>query len=454
MSAKKNTNKSIFVSSTFRDMQAERDALRDFVLPRVNEFAAQYGRAVEIIDLRWGVDTASVSEAEQNHKVLRTCLDEIERSRPFFLGLIGDRYGWTPPRPDMEAALNAAQFSLDNLNKSVTALEIEYGVLRSENPPVCLFYFRESPDYTAMPEELCRIYRDEAEGLEKLAKLKDEIRARFKGDIKNYTAEVREKGLSVSKDWADTVAADITAKLREEWGEPAATPPDWKEQERDMQEAFRESRTAHFAGRTAAIADMAAFCLGRETTTQLLMLQGEAGSGKSGLLCKVMDKIEEQCLLLPFSCGISSRSSFAENMLRYFISLICEKLSLQDDSDTITKFQDLKDRFIELLFSSCQKMRVVVVVDALDQLAGGDEARRMLWISGRLPENFRLLCSIIDGPETEAVRHLGGEIRSMPPIDTADEAAIIHGIAARHHKQIASAVVHMCNVRIDIHPYK
>jgi hypothetical protein len=151
MSTKKNTNKSIFVSSTFRDMQAERDTLRDFVLPRVNEFAAQYGRAVEIIDLRWGVDTASVSEAEQNHKVLRTCLDEIKRSRPFFLGLIGDRYGWTPPRPDMQAALDAARFSIDDFNKSVTALEIEYGVLRSENPPVCLFYFRESPDYATIP---------------------------------------------------------------------------------------------------------------------------------------------------------------------------------------------------------------------------------------------------------------------------------------------------------------
>jgi tetratricopeptide (TPR) repeat protein len=441
MSDKKNANKSIFVSSTFRDMQAERDALRDFVLPRVNEFAAKYGRAVEIIDLRWGVDTASVSEAEQNHKVLRTCLDEIERSRPFFLGLIGDRYGWTPPRPDMEAALEAAQFSLDDLNKSVTALEIEFGVLRSENPPVCLFYFRESPDYSCLPEELRRIYRDEAEGLDKLTKLKETIRAQFKADIKNYTAEVHEKGLSVSKDWADMVAGDIIAKLREEWGESADTPPDWKEQERGIQETFRESRTAHFAGRTAAVADMAAFCLGGETKPQILMLQGEAGSGKSGLLCRVMDEIEDQCLLLPFNCGISSRSSLVVNMLWYFISLICEKMELKDDSDSITKFQDLKDRFMELLFAACQKMRVVAVVDALDQFTGGDEARRMLWISGRLPENFRLLCSIIDGPETEAVKQLGGEIRSMPPIDTVDEEAIIHGIAARHHKQIADAVV-------------
>ena len=86
--------------------------------------------------------------------VSSTCLDEIERSRPFFLGLIGDRYGWTPPRHDMKAALKAARFSLNDLNKSVTALEIEYGVLRSKNPPICLFYFRESPDYSGLPEEM------------------------------------------------------------------------------------------------------------------------------------------------------------------------------------------------------------------------------------------------------------------------------------------------------------
>jgi len=440
MTARKTTNKSIFVSSTFRDMQTERDALRDFVLPQVNEFAAKYGRAVEIIDLRWGVDTAAVSEEEQNHKVLRTCLDEIERSRPFFLGLIGDRYGWTPPRTYMEAALESAHFPLKDTNMSVTALEIEYGVLRSENPPVCLFYFRESPDYAAMPEEIRPIYQDEAESLAKLTKLKEKIRARFPQDIKTYTTEIHENELTVSKDWADMVASDIMAKLRKEWGEPSETTPDWKEQEQDTQDSFRESRTLHFAGRTAAIADMAAFCLGGTTKPQFLMLQGEAGSGKSGLLCKVMDKIEGQCLLLPFSCGISSRSSLTENMLRYFIFLLCEKLKLKDDSEDITKFKDIKDRFTELLFAACEKTRVVAVVDALDQLTGSNEARRMLWISGWLPENFRLLCSIIDGPETEAVKQLGGEVRPVPSINKKDEAAIIHGIAARHHKQINSAI--------------
>ena len=39
-------------------------------------------------------------QAEQDHKVLRTCLDEIDRNRPFFLCLFGDRCGWIPSRAD------------------------------------------------------------------------------------------------------------------------------------------------------------------------------------------------------------------------------------------------------------------------------------------------------------------------------------------------------------------
>jgi hypothetical protein len=421
-------------------MQFERDMLRDIVLPKVNAFASLYGRAVEIIDLRWGVDTANTTEAEQNNKVLRTCLDEIERSRPFFIGLIGDRYGWTPPKPDLQAALDASAFSPEDLDMSVTALEIEYGVLHAKNPPVSLFYFRDSPDYSSLPDEVRRVYQDSAAGLMKLSKLKKEILERFGSGVKKYAARIQDNNLTVSSDWAQMVAEDIISKLQDEWGEPSEAPPDWKERERDIQDGFRVSRTAYFAGRAAAVADLKAFCLG-DGQPQLLMMQGEAGSGKSAIFCKVMEEIQNECLLLPFCCGISPRSSSVESMLRYFISILCEELEIADESGDITKFQDLKDFFIELISRVCEKKRVVAVVDALDQLNGSDEARKMLWISGSLPSGFRLLCSIIGGPEIEAFRQLGGAIKPVPAVSEEDEKAIIQGIAARHHKQIGSVVI-------------
>jgi|GEM_PF-5868116 len=438
---KKKLNKSIFVSSTFRDMQAERDAMRDYVLPKVNEFASRYGRTIELIDLRWGVDTAAVSEEEQNNKVLRTCLDEIERSRPFFIGLIGECYGWVPPEADMAEVLEASSFSIDNLNKSVTALEIEYGALRAKKPPVCLFYFRENPDYGILPEPLLRIYRDGEAGLKRLAALKTDIRARFGPDAKSYTAQVSEDGLSVSKEWADMVAGDIITKLRAEWGEAAKDPPDWRQREQDIQNAFRESRTEFFMGRSAAVAEMRDFCLEDDKgKPQMLMLKGEAGSGKSGLLCKVMEEIENDCLLLPFCFGLSPRSSDAENMLRYFIFLLSERLGVEDDSDKIRRFDLLKSRFYGLAHTACETMWVVAVVDGLDQ-AGGREARQMLWLSEAMPENFRVLCSIIDGPEEDELTRKGGIIRVVLPMGQDDIIGIIRGMSARYHKAIGDRTI-------------
>ena len=48
----------IFVSSTFKDMDVERDALRNIVLPRLNEHFAPHKRNIQIIDLR---DAYSIS---------------------------------------------------------------------------------------------------------------------------------------------------------------------------------------------------------------------------------------------------------------------------------------------------------------------------------------------------------------------------------------------------------
>ena len=69
----------IFVSSTFRDMQMERDALQTRVLPALNETAEQYGQTVSFCDLRWGIDTSDLESEEGSRKVLDVCLDEIDR---------------------------------------------------------------------------------------------------------------------------------------------------------------------------------------------------------------------------------------------------------------------------------------------------------------------------------------------------------------------------------------
>ena len=75
-------------------MQQERDVLQNSVLPRIKEFAKQYGKSIDLCDLRWGVNTLGMSETESSAKVLQVCFDEIDKARPFFIAILGDAYGW------------------------------------------------------------------------------------------------------------------------------------------------------------------------------------------------------------------------------------------------------------------------------------------------------------------------------------------------------------------------
>ena len=88
----------VFVSSTFSDLKAERNALQSYVFPRLRELSQQFSARFQPIDLRWGVS----SEASLDQQAMQICLDEIERCkdvspRPNFIILMGDRYGWLPP---------------------------------------------------------------------------------------------------------------------------------------------------------------------------------------------------------------------------------------------------------------------------------------------------------------------------------------------------------------------
>lgn len=59
------------------------------VFPKLSKIAAQRDVTIVPLDLRWGI----TDEAAKEGKVIETCLNEIMYSRPFFLGLIGNRYG-------------------------------------------------------------------------------------------------------------------------------------------------------------------------------------------------------------------------------------------------------------------------------------------------------------------------------------------------------------------------
>ena len=78
-----------FVCSTFQDFHAERDFLQDRIFPQLNRLCHERGTSFIPVDLRWNKSQSQQS----NEHVLRMCLDSIGRCAPFFICLLGDRYG-------------------------------------------------------------------------------------------------------------------------------------------------------------------------------------------------------------------------------------------------------------------------------------------------------------------------------------------------------------------------
>jgi hypothetical protein len=234
--------KAIFVSSTFKDMQAERDILKSKVQPYLNSIARNYGESLSFSDLRWGVDTTDMTEEEQNRRVLSVCLNEIDRARPYMIVLLGERYGYMPgPNVIGREVHRRPAFSLDDLDISVTQLEIEYGALSTKEALAhTYFYFRELSG-----ENIPGDYSDKDDKYrQRLSALKERIRSLAGDHVRFYQAEYGANGVTGLDGFADLVSADLKAEFLPIWEELASL--NIVEKTSRIQETFLEGRRAAF----------------------------------------------------------------------------------------------------------------------------------------------------------------------------------------------------------------
>lgn len=74
----------------YLDMTSEREALVTNTFPRLKASCAERNILFGSVDLRWGI----TAEETLGGRALATCLYEIDQCRPYFIGLLGERYGW------------------------------------------------------------------------------------------------------------------------------------------------------------------------------------------------------------------------------------------------------------------------------------------------------------------------------------------------------------------------
>ncbi|WP_247116052.1 tetratricopeptide repeat protein [Marinobacter sp. S6332] len=375
----------VFLSSTFRDFTKERDLLVRQVFPTLRARLAERFVDLVDVDLRWGI---TEQEAERGD-VLPICLAEIDRSRPFFIGLLGERYGWVPPSEAYPAEILETHPWLEEHQggKSVTELEILHGVLN--NPDMAgraMFYFR-SPEYSQ--NQGGDYLPMSAEDQTRQDALKNRIRESDFPFVENY-----ENPQAV----ANQILEDLWAAL--DGAFPATDVPDAFTRELLQHEAYAAPRRRIYIGGSSYLD---ALDQALNSQMQWILLEGESGSGKSALLANWIDRLTDQDNLIVHAHYIGANPSAADPvaLVRRLVERIRLETETEDEAESDP--EALLQAFPEWLgiASAWAEQNNKRFLFALDSLNGLTDRRELRWLPNRLPNNIHLVVSTLPGEVRE-----------------------------------------------------
>lgn len=450
--------KSIFISSTFRDMQAERDLVQEKVLPELRAEAKKYGDTVSVIDLRWGIDTSSLENDEGSAKVLTVCLDEIDRSHPYMLIFLGERYGWIPDGKLIEKAVRdrGDKYVTEDFHKSVTALEIEYGALSEAYGDLsrCIICFRE-PVTTVMDEETKAIYAEQEEsGKQKLCQLKERIRRELGSDDRliTYTCSWDEAGrelrdFKVGEEPLEKVLIkEYIEMFRDDWKAYEALC--WQEKEQIAFRSITEQKLRSFVGREELLENYYQKIV---NGTNPLIIQGKSGSGKTAVMCKLIERLQKEGKrVFPFFSNGGELSTSADLLVRQMVYWLETVLGIEEHFVSETKiFDDEKDidiiknlqcmaydslenkpyyKYLNRLYELCDMLqeKVFFCMDALDKLYFDGHMERLDFLIKHA--NVQMVVSCSDEFDMNQITIMGMEREYIPELRKEEIREVIKGL--------------------------
>jgi len=419
----------VFISSTFRDFMEERDLLVKQVFPRLRKQAQERGVEVVDVDLRWGV---TQEESEQG-KVIGICLAEIDNCRPYFIGMLGERYGWIPPEGKYPAVVLEQQTWLQQHvgGASVTELEILHGVLNDpQMAGRASFYFRDPAWSLAQSEPgfVCDTPEEEA----KLATLKERIL------VNNFPVK---QGLPDPKAIADQIEADLWALIEEQY--PDLDHPDALEREDRKHTCYRQSRLGLYLGQEY-VDQLESLVSGDE---QKILITGESGSGKSALIANWMHQHEREHpgdVVYAHHLGCSNDANAIRTLLGRMLNTASKLLK---EAELITEpiqvpgdWWELTAKVVETLQDLgrwCRKTghRWIWVLDGLDRLAE-QEQQALPWLPLLIPEDVSLVISALDCQAKTILQERQFQLLEIGPLQRIEQERLIETYLERYTKKL------------------
>jgi nephrocystin-3 len=413
----------VFLSSTFRDFAEERDLLVRKIFPELRRRCRE--RQVELVDvdLRWGITAA---EAQQG-RVLPICLAEIDRSRPFFMGFLGDRYGWVPETNQYDLSLLLEQPWLDEHRgaKSVTELEMLHGVLN--NPAMegrAFFYFRD-PAYS---ESKDGAYLSEG--------------SREKARLEALKERIRRSGFPVVEAYpdpealAERVHEDLWNVINEAF--PESEVPDDLARDRMRHEAYSASRRRLYLGGEDYFDALDAAM--KAEPFRPVLVSGQSGGGKSALLANWVAKWSEQnsnasAIMHHLGCGADAADPvrFATRIMKEIAGITGKEFKPEIDP------QQLLNQLPEWLsiasaWAKDREREFLIVLDGLDKLS---DRKNLSWLPDYLPYGVKLIASCLEGEILESAKmRLNWIELKVKPFTKNEQERFIEKYLGRYRKSL------------------
>ncbi len=379
----------IFVSSTFLDMGKERDVLVQRTFTKLRRLVEAAGTTLQEIDFRWGV----TAEERDAGAVLNICLSEIDACRPFFIAILGERYGWIDPANYTELSKSyphLQQFA----NRSLTELEIRHAVLNSPpelRPTVSFFYIRST------------VFSDSVQVAPEVHRLIQEIREQ--GLSVQVFSNPLELDALVEADLLKTIRAhlpqgplaSLTTRAQSAYKSYLGAP------------GFQRQRELHRLQRALWF-------------SRRIVVQGAAGLGKSSLL-----------LALHKSAGDFSRFGSLTAAAGKWPALI---EAIVPDAPEATSL-DLRYAQLESLVENGTGL---TIIDAIDETEASPLGSVLEWIP-RVKPRGAIVVSTNASAISDELRRLGFRAFSVGPTDTIDLEAIVRETLIRFGKKLSPNVV-------------
>ncbi|MBS1913568.1 MAG: tetratricopeptide repeat protein [Bacteroidetes bacterium] len=402
----------VFISSTFNDMCSEREHLMKQVFPELRSICRARGGDLTEIDLRWGI----TEQQARSGAIVKACLEEISRHQPWFIGIIGDRYGWIPARRDVADPRLHERYpwlraAVDE-RRSLIELEVIEGALnRPLTAANAFFYFRASQADSGGAQ---RAESDEARL--RLVRLKERIR--------RSGLPFRE-GFTSPEQLAGWVREDMMRAINRVY--PCHSEADSLQHERAAHEAFERSRRRAYVETPVLLERLDALLCTVPAANPVhgrrLVVTGVSGAGKSALLSFWSDRFRRRmsdAFIITHYIGASSGNLDHLSLLRWIMAEIGERYCVPDALPS--RAEDIVREF-PVWLSRVQDEDLIIVIDALNQM---DEASQTLaWLPEHLPERVAVIVSATEGTALDAIRDRAWPELEVRPLTLDQRRAVV-----------------------------